>query len=256
MKPSKRIIHSVQSGHCLLTQHGKIEFILKKSSGRRTMCITITDKAQVQIAAPYHSSFKQIEAFIGEKSGWIVNKIEAALRNKSVIDAKSFSDGEEFLFLGRKCVLLVKELDIKRPRIGFDGHKWTVVVPWGLSEQGRQEAVKKKMVKWYRSQAEEILGGRVFHFSRIMKKEPKKIAIRTQKRIWGCCDYAAQTIHLNWLIILSPIKVIDYVVVHEMSHLFIPNHSQRFWNKVAQYMPDFKEYRKWLKNNSLDMVLP
>ena len=124
MKSSKRTIHSVQSRHFLLSQHGKIEYILKKSSGRRTMCITITDKAQVQIAAPYHSSFKQIEAFIGEKSCWIVSKVDAALRNKSLIDRKSFSDGEEFLFLGRKCALNVKELDIKRPTIGFDGHKW------------------------------------------------------------------------------------------------------------------------------------
>jgi hypothetical protein len=89
-----------------------------------------------------------------------------------------------------------------------------------------------------------------------MGVEPKKIAVRTQKRLWGCCDYHTQTIHLNWQIILSPIRVIDYVVVHELCHLTVPNHSKRFWKKVEKIIPDFKRHKQWLAVNHIDMVLP
>ena len=129
-----------------------------------------------------------------------------------------------------------------------------ITVPRGLSESQRQEKIKEKIVKWYRAQAEEILGVRIFHYSRILGVEPKKIAIRTQKRLWGNCDYNTKTIHLNWQIILSPLKVIDYVIVHELCHLIVPDHSRRFWKKVADVMPDFKEYKKWLRVNAHEMA--
>ncbi len=250
----KRIVKSTCS---VETKEGDISFILARSSGRRTLTISVDERAKVNVASPFAMSEKEIYGFIHEKSEWILAKIKESKKTRDILRQKEFDDGHEFLFLGKKCRVNVSESDVKRSRIDFDILMgWSITIPKGLSSEAVQVQVKKKMLQWYRAQAEEILGGRIFHYSRLMGVEPKKIAIRTQKRLWGCCDYNTQTIHLNWQIILSPVKVIDYVVVHELCHLVIPSHSKRFWNKVKKVMPDFEPYRQWLKANHLDMTLP
>jgi len=250
----KRIVKTARS---IRTKEGDIPFVLARSSGRRTLTITVDGRAEVAVASPFYMKEKEVFAFIHEKARWILDKVKEAQKDRDVLRQKEFDHGHKFLFLGRKLKINVIRDDVKRSRIVFDLLKgWTVTVPKELSDGERRLQVKKKMLQWYRAQAEEILGGRIFHYSRLMGVEPKKIAIRTQKRLWGCCDYHTQTIHLNWQIILSPIKVVDYVVVHELCHLTIPSHSKRFWRRVEKFMPDFRKYRQWLSVNHLDMVLP
>ncbi|MCK5012920.1 MAG: M48 family metallopeptidase [Candidatus Omnitrophica bacterium] len=257
MRRIRRPKHIVKAAHSLKTKEGNIPFVLARSLGRRTLTITVDEHAQVSIASPFTMREKDIHSFIHEKARWILAKVREAQKNKDILDQREFAHGHEFLFLGKKYKVNVLKSDIKRSRITFDVLKgWSITVPEGLSLEGGQSQVRSKMLQWYRAQAKEILGGRVFHYSRLMGVEPKKIAIRTQKRLWGCCDYNTQTIHLNWQIILSPLKVVDYVVVHELCHLTIPSHSKRFWRRVEKVIPDFQWYRRWLKINHLDMVLP
>ena len=257
MRRIRRPKRVVKAACSLRTKEGNIPFVLARSSGRRTLTITVDKHAQVSVASPFTMREEEIHGFIHEKARWVLAKTREAQKNRDILSQREFAHGHEFLFLGKKYKVNVIKLDVKRSRITFDALKgWSISVPGGLSPEERQAQVKSKMLQWYRAQAKEILGGRIFHYSRLMGVGPKKIAIRTQKRLWGCCDFNTQTIHLNWQIILSPLKVIDYVVVHELCHLTIPSHSKRFWKKVEKVMPDFQGYRRWLKINHLDMVLP
>jgi predicted metal-dependent hydrolase len=250
----KRIVKTACS---LQTEEGNIPFVLARSSGRRTLTIAVDEDAGVNVASPFHMKEQEIHAFMHEKARWILGKIREARKNKDILSQKEFDHGHEFLFLGKKYKVNVARRGIRRSRITFDAPEgWSIAVPETLSCGERRCEVKGKMIQWYRHQAREILGGRVFHYSRLIGVAPRKIAVRTQKRLWGCCDYNTQTIRLNWQVILSPPKVIDYVVVHELCHLTVPNHSRRFWRKVEKVMPDFKMSRQWLKKNHLDMVLP
>jgi len=234
----KRIVKTACS---VQTKEGDIPFILARSSGRRTLTITVDGRAEVSVASPFNMKEGDVHAFIHEKARWILEKVTEAQKNRDILSQKEFEQGHEFLFLGKKYKVNVAERDIKRSQIAFDALTgWSIAVSKELSCEERGLQIKRKMLQWYRAQANEILGGRIFHYSRLMGVEPKKIAVRTQKRLWGCCDYNTQTIHLNWQIILSPIKVIDYVVVHELCHLTIPNHSKRFWKRVEKHMPDFE----------------
>ena len=82
-----------------------------------------------------------------------------------------------------------------------------------------------------------------------MNVEPLSIRVKNYKSRWGSCS-AKGDISYNWKIIFAPSKIIDYLIIHELSHLVFFNHSKRFWLKVEEYQPDFKENRKWLKDNS------
>lgn len=238
------------------SKKGDLPYVLVRSNARRTSSIQIDESARVSIYVPYRTSQQYVDAFIREKFDWILKCVETARDNQKIIQQKKYEHGGRFLFLGKKYPLHVIESDVKRARIDFDGDQWKIVVPEDLDSQQRSELIRKKLIQWYRLQAEEILGGRIFHYSRIIGETPERIAIRSQKRMWGCCDYNKRLIHLNWQIILSPIKVIDYIVVHELCHLIHPNHSKRFWRKVESVMPEYEEYKHWLKVNHTEMMLP
>lgn len=206
--------------------------------------------------APLAAQERRIFDFLRSKEQWILRKVREAENARAVLEQKRFENGHSFLFLGRKYPLEIFPDGGQRVRCDFDGTKWTVRVPADWDQEKRHKGIRDQMALWYQAQAKEILGGRLFHFARVLGVEPKEIAIRTQKRVWGNCDYRRQRIHLNWLIILAPREVVDYVVVHELCHLLVPNHSRRFWKKVEQILPDFKSRRKWLKEHFLDMTLP
>jgi predicted metal-dependent hydrolase len=256
MSPAKRSIRLQEDNCSLQTEQGPITYSLKKSSHRRTLSICITEKADIVVSAPLRAQEDFIRKFIQEKSSWILDKVVEMRERKTQIDGKSFSEGARFLFLGKEAEIIVKEDEISRSQIEFYEGQWTITVPKDLSTEDRNVLVKEKMIDWYRREAKEILGGRIFHFSRVMNVMPERIEIRTQKRIWGNCDYRRQRIHLNWQLIQAPMDVIDYVVVHELCHLTVPNHSKRFWKKVASFMPEFNKQRQWLKANHINMILP
>jgi predicted metal-dependent hydrolase len=256
MAPTKRSVR-LQQDHCSLqTEQGPISYSLKKSSQRRTLSICVTEKADIVVSAPLRAQEDFIRKFIQEKSSWILDKVVEMRERRAQIEGKSFSHGAQFLFLGKPALIVVQEHQLSRSQIDFEQHQWIVRVRCDLSLEEKLALVKAKIIGWYRREAKEILGGRIFHFSRLMNVTPKRIEVRTQKRIWGNCDYRHQRIHLNWQLIQAPIDVIDYVVVHELCHLTVPNHSKRFWKKVAAVLPGFNEQRRWLKANHINMILP
>ena len=155
--------------------------------------------------------------------------------------------------MGKECSLNIVEYNQKSVEINFDGSQWDIYLPQQTLQNGYAQAIKEKLIEWYRLQAKEILGGRVFHFARILGVEPQEIAVRTQKRLWGSCHPKNRKIHLNWQIVLSPREVIDYVVVHELCHLLVPNHSKQFWRKVEKVLSDFKQRRAWLREHGWQM---
>ncbi|MFA5088709.1 MAG: SprT family zinc-dependent metalloprotease [Candidatus Omnitrophota bacterium] len=238
-----------------LSFDGLTSYRLVRSSKRRTLQISIEENGEVSVLAPFFVKEAEIIRLMKEKAGWITRKVAEARRNYAFMIKKDLCPEREFLFLGKRYLLEIAEKDILKPRMNFDGKKWFMELP-SLESHEREGQVKRQFTDWYREQAKEILGGRVFHYSRILGVEPMKIALRGQKRIWGSCYSSKRTINLNWQIIMAPLWVIDYVVVHELCHILIPNHSRRFWRKVEEFLPDYKQSGKWLREHELEMKWP
>ncbi len=239
------------------TEYGKLSFRLVRSYRRRTVAIYVNENADVSVFAPFFVRRDMIFDFIREKSLWIVKKIAQVKRNRSILEERRFDTGSMFLFLGNKYPLIIEtDEKVRRVRIDFDGASWKIKLPLvDTLRKSPENIIKKKLIEWYKRQAKEMLPGRVFYYSRVVGVEPSNIAVKTQKRLWGNCDYAAKIIRLNWQIILAPIEVIDYVVVHEICHLIFPNHSKNFWHKVGEILPKYKENRKWLREHYSDMAI-
>ena len=92
------------------------------------------------------------------------------------------------------------------------------------------------------------IADRVKYYCAVMQVTVGRITIRNQKTRWGSCS-SVGNLNYNWKLVLMPPGVLDYVVVHELAHRREMNHSAAFWKVVATWMPDYKKYRKWLRDN-------
>jgi len=102
--------------------------------------------------------------------------------------------------------------------------------------------------KRYREAAKDYIPKRVEYYHQFTGGNYQKITIRDQKTRWGSCS-SNGTLSFSFRLMLAPPRVLDYVVVHELCHLTHMNHSKEFWNMVENILPDYKEHRKWLKEN-------
>jgi len=248
---------SEESSHSLTTSAGPIPYALRRSGRRRTIELSVPSSSAARVIAPRFVPMETIERFIHSRTEWILKRMKDKQLEEERVGRKKYETGHDFLFLGQAYPLVVDRKINLATKVTFIDEKLEVRANPATTEK----IIKSKLIAWYRKQAGEVFGSRVFHYSRIMEldpsgKAPQKITVKTQKRLWGSCNHHGKTINLNWTLIMAPLAVIDYVVVHELCHLEVPNHSQRFWRKVAKFMPDYKTSEEWLKRNAALMHLP
>lgn len=103
-------------------------------------------------------------------------------------------------------------------------------------------------IRKMKDEAKRVIPDRVKYYAGIMGVTFGKITIKNQKNRWGSCS-SKGNLNFNCLLMMTPDKVRDYVVIHELCHLKQMNHSKMFWAEVEKVMPDYKVYRQWLSQN-------
>ena len=212
-------------------------------SRRRTIAIQIRPDGTVIVRAPLRAAEKQVRDFVESKAGWIERKRSEA-RQHAALPAKQFRVGERFLFLGQEYPLVLA--DGQRAALRFDGQ-------FALSRRALSRA-PQVFEKWYKAQALRVLSERVSHFSAKHNFRPGRIRISSARTRWGSCS-SKGTLSFTWRLVMAPPEVIDYVVLHELVHLKVKNHSRTFWDGVATLMPDYKRQVDWLKKNGRALTL-
>lgn len=99
-----------------------------------------------------------------------------------------------------------------------------------------------------KDEARKLLDERLRHWSGQMGLSFNRMSVKDQRSLWGSCSRKGN-LNFNWRLVLAPIEVLDYVVIHELAHLKEMNHSPRFWTIVRQWSPDYRSHRRWLRLN-------
>ncbi len=212
-------------------------------SRRRTIAIQIRPDGQVMVRAPLRAPEKLIREFVESKASWIRRKQAEVLKHVPVT-GKHFREGERFLLLGREHALTMVEK--QRAALTFKGQ-------FVLSKNALPRAAKA-FEQWYKAQALKVLGERVKFYAAKHGFKPGRIRITSARTRWGSCS-SKGTLSFTWRLVMAPLEVIDYVVVHELVHLKVKNHSKTFWSSVAALMPDYKRHVDWLKKNGRFLTL-
>ena len=117
-----------------------------------------------------------------------------------------------------------------------------------LREQYREQALSKEELQELATQAMKLIPQKVHYYAQIIGVTYGRITIRNQRTRWGSCS-GKGNLNFNCLLLLMPEEVLDYVVVHELCHRKEMNHYARFWEEVEKILPDYRQRRKWLKDN-------
>lgn len=201
---------------------------------RRSLSLTITKDARLVVHAPKKLNMNDIMKYIFEKEKWIVQK-QKEIQNRLSIN-KEIISYNEFLFLGKKYKIEyingIKKIELTEnsilvPNISF-------------------EDVYPKLIKWYIASAKKILKERLEYFADIMQIDYASVTISNTKSRWGSCDIN-RNIKLNFRLIMLPHRIIDFVLIHELSHIIEFNHSKNFYKVISTIMPSYKLQQKNLK---------
>jgi len=219
----------------------EINLIVEKimRSDRKSIAIQITNNGTIIIKAPNQATDETISKVILKNQSWIEEKIKKVQSRDPKFKEKEFVNGEGFLYLGKHYRLnIIKNQE--EPLILKDKY-------FHLSESHLYKA-REVFIDWYKERAFEKISERVEFYAKIKGCTYNKINITNAQRRWGSCS-SLGNLNFTWRLIMAPLSVIDYVVIHELVHLEEKNHSKKFWSKVKVLMPDYEEKDRWLREN-------
>ncbi|HDZ16440.1 MAG TPA: M48 family peptidase [Methylophaga aminisulfidivorans] len=215
-----------------------------RSKKRKTMALQIRDD-QVLLRIPARLPMALANRFIQEKKHWI----QQTLANKTPSEKKQFTNGELFRFLDQKLPLNI--IFAKRNKVYLENQ--TLIVETKVSEPSYLQ-LSKWITNWYRQHANEYLADRFALISKQLDFSPNSLTIKSYKARWGSCAING-AIQLNWKLIMAPVDIIDYVIIHELCHLQHHNHSSQFWGLVTHFYPDYQQARTWLKKHGHTLTI-
>ena len=204
----------------------------------------------LEVRAPRWATVASVEAVLHEKSDWILRKLqESQERQKQMRHTIiEWRDGASLAFLGEQWVVRL-DPEHQSPHISDQGTTPKCLqVPLSLHAQPGQ--IRDAVQAWLMQQAKLNFTQRLDHFGPQLGVQWKRLSLSNASSRWGTAS-ADGSIRLNWRLIHFKQDVIDYVVVHELSHLRVMNHSPQFWETVGSLVPDYQQRRHALNEEVL-----
>lgn len=219
-----------------------ISYTLKRSSRRRSIGLRIDDRGLI-VSVPWRTSEKWLHNVLQDRAHWVVEKLDGWQARKP--QAVHWADGEIVPFLGERLALRVRQSLFAAPPQHRGKELWVFV-----ADDSDTAHIEQLVLHWYRQQAEPLFAERVAHYAQLLNVAPRTVKLSAAKTQWGSCT-ARGAVRLNEQLIRLPLRLIDYVVVHELAHLREMNHSAAFWEVVGSACPDYAKLRRELRSVGL-----
>jgi predicted metal-dependent hydrolase len=220
----------------------RIAYTVRRSDRARHARINV-DADGVEVVIPRRMAMRHVEPFVQEKRLWI----ERTLRRIRAAEAGAgirLEHGGAVPYLGRELTLDVRvEPGRIRSHVALRGDELRVAV----GEPGRQ-ALRDALESWYRRRARAEVEPRLDAACARAGTSYRRLSIRGQRTRWASCS-SNGTMSFNWRLLLAPPEILEYVVEHEVAHLEVLDHSQRFWRLVARRSPRYREHERWLRRH-------
>jgi predicted metal-dependent hydrolase len=217
------------------------------------------------VRAPKWVPLPEIDKAVREKSAWILKKLQEMRERGDRLEATriEWADGCVLPFLGQPVTVRLdpshafsgvgaelKSAGLSAPATGLPGEAAGLTLQVGLPLSASPLQIRDAVQAWLMRQAKRIFTERLTHFAPHLRVTWRKLSLSSAGTRWGSAS-ANGSIRLNWRLIHFTQPVIDYVVVHELSHLRVMDHSPRFWDTVRSVVPDYAELRGQLKDESV-----
>lgn len=216
-----------------------LTILIQYSDERKSLGLTLERDGSLVVAAPTGSSLARIEQFARQKQFWIYTKLaEKETLGGPEPRVREFVNGEGFFYLGRSYQL----------RIVTNSAQSMPLRLWHGRFRLREDAVaqaEKHFTEWYTTHGKPWISSRVDVYAKRVGVQPMAVEVMDLGYRWGSCSPSGK-LNFHWRTVCLPSRMIEYVVVHELVHLFEPNHGETFWERVRWAMPDYEERGRWL----------
>jgi len=223
-----------------------IDYTMKRSN-RKSIELQLQPGGHLLIKGPKTLTEDHCEQVIKRKWDWLVSHMDKLTRH---IQERTYDSKESLEVLGERIELVILRQGLTNPKMKVLDREWILVVP----REWSRDHVEAYLMEVLKLRLKQHLKKRINHYQKHFTKKVKNISVRNQATKWGSCSSACN-LNFNYKLALAPLDVIDYLVVHEMSHLDHMNHSKSFWAKVYQVMPDYREKEAWLKAHGHQLSL-
>jgi predicted metal-dependent hydrolase len=216
-----------------------IPYRIRRSERARRARILV-DGDGVEVVVPRRFPLRDVEPFVEEKRAWIERTLLRMRQTAIELPPARLTDGGEVPYLGERLRLGVRvERRRMREHVARRGDELRVALP-------PDTTVRDALERWYRRRARIEVAPRLDAACDRWGSAYTKLQIRGQRTRWASCS-STGSMSFNWRLLLAPPQVLDYVVEHEVVHLEVLDHSQRFWILLAERVPNWREHERWLR---------
>jgi predicted metal-dependent hydrolase len=228
--PTRELVS--RDGHRIALGDRSVDYVLERRRGRRGVGLRVNERG-LSVSAPIGMPHARIEAFLRESESWVLRKV-AEWSGRRVTPLE-WADGAPLPWLGGFLTLRLPGGG--RARAVREGAELRVTAP-----AGDAEAVRRAVVRWYKTVAHEVLSSRTEALARAAGIAPPRVFISPARTRWGSCN-TRREVRLAWRLVKAPPHLVDYVICHELAHLRHMNHSRAFWGEVERQCPDYRRLR-------------
>ena len=226
----------------------RMEYTLIQSS-RTDVLFQALPEAGIRVYAPKFMGLRAVDEMVRRRAGELsAMQRDVEARLEADRRAHPVTDGSPILIEGARCVLRLYKGSRRTGRRVGDEYRLT------LPEPDSDPAVRAAIRSTLSALALKRIRQRLEYYVPRVGRAPGRVTIRDQKSRWGSCSQKGN-LNFNWKLIMAPPQALDYVVVHELCHLYEFNHSPRFWAMVERQLPDYAVWKKWLKAHAEDLYL-
>ena len=208
--------------------------------------LRIKPNMEIYISVPMNLHRDYIENFIRSKEEWIKSVLKKVKDVKEKQKGFEYKNGEIHKFLGKEYNLIVRIGNFNGVSLKNDAKSNVMILTVNENIFENTDEKKKVMEKWYFENAKKLFLKFVEKWLEILDEHVEKVAIKPMKTRWGSCNYVKKYINLNTELIKRTPFEIEYVILHELTHLKYPNHGKGFYNYIERYMPNYKVAEKML----------
>lgn len=203
-------------------------------SNRKSVALVIDNEANLIVRAPALMPDTVIDEFVRRKKRWINEKQQQVAVFGEKHPPVVVETGESIMYLGSNYAIIKNGVD----EADISGNE--LIVPENYDIEA--------LTAWLKGQAMQIISERVTLYANVMGVTPGTVQLSEAKARWGSCS-TKNNLNFAWRLVMCPLSVIDYVVVHELSHITYKNHSPAFWARVKTVLPTYEDGQEWLKLN-------
>lgn len=225
-----------------------VAYTLKRGPRCQHARLEVTRETGLTAIIPRRYDIKRVPAFLEANRRWILHALKKYCLRPATTSIRPVQNNT-VPYLGEDLEVIREDDGGGSSPVRIEGNK--LVVSTGLSGDG---ALAAALENWYREEAGSLIRGKLDRAVSRLGLSYNRVVIKGMRSRWGSCSVKGN-LNFNWKLVLLPEPVIDYVIIHELTHLKEMNHSRKFWELVARECPDWRGRRKWLTKNGLEVVV-